>query len=331
MGPTSPSKFHSRCAIWDLSFPTVAPPLSKRLKRTLRYGLLRAALAIVGRLPLAWAQALGRALGTAAFHLAPGERQKALASLSVAFPELSEAARLDLARRCFRHLGTAALEMAVAPRLGVAEFDRLVDCSGDALAAMDRASASGKGGVCVAAHLGNWELQAWGVARHGLPLHAVGKENVDPRLTRLIDRFRAHGGVRNIWRGQPGAAVALLRALRKGELLAMLIDQDTNVQNVFVPFFGRPAATPRAAADLVLAHRRRGPGLPHPQARGRDLPRELGGGGGAGDRRRRARRGGADRPLHRAHRGRHPRPPRAVGLDAPAMEDQSVLGRWRCR
>ena len=230
----------------------MAPPLSKRLKRTLRYGLLRAALAIVGRLPLAWAQALGRALGTAAFHLASGERRKALASLSVAFPELSDAARLDLARRCFRHLGTAALEMAVAPRLDVAEFDRLVDCSGDALAAMDRAAASGKGGVVVGAHLGNWELQAWGVARHGLPLHAVGKENVDPRLTRLIDRFRALGGVRNIWRGQPGAAVALLRALRKGELLAMLIDQDTSVQNVFVPFFGRPAATPRAAADLVL-------------------------------------------------------------------------------
>jgi len=230
----------------------VAPPLSKRLKRTLRYGLLRTALALVGLLPLGWAQALGRALGSAAFHLAPGERKKALASLSIAFPEMTDAARLDLARRCFRHLGTAALEVAVAPRLSQGQFDRLVDCSGDALAAMDRAHTAGKGAVCVAAHLGNWELQAWGVARHGLPLHAVGKENVDPRLTRLVDRFRAAGGVRNIWRGQPGAAVSLLRTLRKGELLAMLIDQDTNVQNVFVPFFGRLAATPRAAADLVL-------------------------------------------------------------------------------
>ncbi|MGZ6029641.1 MAG: lysophospholipid acyltransferase family protein [Myxococcaceae bacterium] len=229
----------------------MAPSLSKRLKRTLRYGLLRAALAVLGRLPLGWAQALGRAVGTAAFHLAPGERAKALASLSVAFPEMSEEARLELARRCFRHLGTAVMEMVVAPRLGD-RFDALVDCSGDALAAMERAAASGKGGVCVAAHLGNWELHAWGVARHGLPLHAVGKENVDPRLTRLIDRFRARGGVRNVWRGQPGAAVALLRALRKGQLLGLLIDQDTNVQNVFVPFFGRPAATPRAAADLVL-------------------------------------------------------------------------------
>ena len=229
----------------------MAPPLSKRLKRTLRYGLLRAALAVVGRLPLSWAQALGRAIGGAAYRLLPGERRKALASLAIAYPELSDEARRDLARRNFRHLGTAALEMAVAPRLGP-RLDRLVDVSGDALGAMERAHASGKGAVCVAAHLGNWELHAWAVARHGLPLHAVGKENVDPRLTRFIDRFRAQGGVRNIWRGQPGAAVALLRTLRKGGLLGILIDQDTNVQNVFVPFFGRPAATPRAAADLVL-------------------------------------------------------------------------------
>ena len=230
----------------------MAPSLSKRLKRTLRYGLVRAVLAVVERLPLSWAQALGRALGTTAFHLAPGERQKALASLAVAFPEMPEETRVELVRRCFRSLGIAILEMAVAPRLGTAGLDRLVDLSGESLARLRAAQARGKGVVCIAAHLGNWELHAWSFTRHGLPLHAVGKENVDSRLNRLVDRFRSRGGLRNVWRGQPGAAVAMLRALRKGELLAMLIDQDTNVQNVFVPFFGRPAATPRAAADLVL-------------------------------------------------------------------------------
>ena len=227
------------------------PPLSKRLKRSMRYGLLRAVLALVQWLPLRWAQQLGRALGTAAFHFAGGERRKALASLQLAYPEMEPAQRLDLARRTFQHLGTVALEVAVAPRLGD-RFAALVDCSGDALAAFRRGLERGRGVVVVGAHLGNWELQAWAVARAGIPLHAVGKENVDPRLTRLMDRFRARGGVWNIWRGQPGAAVALLKALRRGEALAMLIDQDTNVQSVFVPFFGHPAATPRAAADLVL-------------------------------------------------------------------------------
>ena len=229
----------------------MSPPLSKRLKRTLRYGLLRAALAVLGLLPLSWARALGRALGSAAFQLARGERRKALTSLQVAFPEMKDPERLELARRCFRSLGTAAMEMTVAPRLRPDELARLVDFSGEALACVEQAHRRGKGVVCVSAHLGNWELHAWTFARL-FPLSAVGKENVDPRITSLIDRFRARGGVRNIWRGQPGAAVSILKALRRGELLAMLIDQDTNVQNVFVPFFGQPAATPRAAADLVL-------------------------------------------------------------------------------
>ena len=44
----------------------------------------------------------------------------------------------------------------------------------------------------------------------------------------------------------------MLRLLRQGGTLGILTDQDTNVQSVFVPFFGRLAATPRAAADLAL-------------------------------------------------------------------------------
>ena len=34
--------------------------------------------------------------------------------------------------------------------------------------------------------------------------------------------------------------------------LGILVDQDTKVQGVWVPFFGRPAHTPRAPADLAL-------------------------------------------------------------------------------
>jgi KDO2-lipid IV(A) lauroyltransferase len=69
-------------------------------------------------------------------------------------------------------------------------------------------------------------------------------------------------------RDDPGTARAIIRTLREGRLLGLLIDQDTAVQGVFVPFFGRPAFTPRAAGDLALRFqvpvaviwsRRRGP------------------------------------------------------------------------
>jgi KDO2-lipid IV(A) lauroyltransferase len=62
----------------------------------------------------------------------------------------------------------------------------------------------------------------------------------------------------------------MIRAFREGKIFGLLIDQDTKVQGVFVPFFGRAAFTPRAAGDLALRFRpqvvvgtcrRRGPGL----------------------------------------------------------------------
>ncbi len=39
--------------------------------------------------------------------------------------------------------------------------------------------------------------------------------------------------------------------MRGGKLVAVLIDQDTRVDSVFVPFFGRLARTPKAAEDLA--------------------------------------------------------------------------------
>jgi len=230
----------------------VTPPLAKRIKRAVRYGLLRALLAVVSRLPLGAAQRCGEGLGELVFLLAPGERDKALRSLGRAFPEKSREERAALARASFRHLGRCALEAAVARRLGPDRLGDLVHVPDEALEALRRARERGRGIVAVTGHVGHWELLGWAMVKSGIPLSVIAKENVDPRLTSLVDDFRARGGVHTLWRARPGSAVGMLRALRRGEMLGLLIDQDTRVQSLFVPFFGTPAATPRAASDLVL-------------------------------------------------------------------------------
>jgi KDO2-lipid IV(A) lauroyltransferase len=202
-------------------------------------------------LPLGVARALGARLGALAYTVAGGERRKALKSLALAFPEKSDAERQAVARAAFRHLGAAALEVACTGALDEG-LERLVAWPQEDRRVLEAALARGKGVVFVSGHVGNWELLARRVARSGFPCQSIAKETTDPRLTELVARFRARGGVRSIWRGQEGAARAMLRALRSGEILGILIDQDTKVQSVFVPFFGELAATPRAAADLAL-------------------------------------------------------------------------------
>jgi KDO2-lipid IV(A) lauroyltransferase len=227
------------------------PPLAKRLKRFLRYLLVRAALALVHPMPLGVARWLGVRFGTLAFWVARGERRKALKSLAQAFPEKTEAERLVLARACFRHLGAAMFEVGCTAALA-RELKPLVAWPQEDRRVLEAALARGKGVVFVSGHVGNWELLARRVASEGFPCQSIAKETSDPRLTALVERFRARGGVRSIWRGQEGAARHMLRTLKNGEILGLLIDQDTKVQSFFVPFFGELAATPRAAADLAI-------------------------------------------------------------------------------
>lgn len=227
------------------------PPLWKRAKRFVRYLFIRALLVPVQLLPLGFASALGERLGAIAFHLAGGERRKALASLKIAYPEKSDAERLELARGTFRHLGRSAAEMVCIEQFDERRHD-LVEWMPEARAAMDSALARGKGVVFVTGHVGNWELLARYVALENYKAAVVGKEASDPRTTKLLERFRTSGKLKVIWRGSQGAAKELLRALKNNFILGLLIDQDTKVQSVFVPFFGVPAKTPRAAADLAI-------------------------------------------------------------------------------
>ena len=230
----------------------MAPPLAKRFKRTARFFLLRAVLFFVRRLPLGMAQRTGDAFGTLAFRLSGKERHKALLSLARAFPEKSDAERFTLARACFRHLGRCAFEAAVAERLSAAQFEALVEVPPEVRDMLLSAHQRGKGVVAVTGHVGHWELLGWAFVRQGIPLHVIAQQNVDARLTKLVVDFRGRGDVHTVLRGVPGAAVGMLRALRRGDALGLLIDQDTRVQSVCVPFFGRRASTPRAPADLTL-------------------------------------------------------------------------------
>jgi KDO2-lipid IV(A) lauroyltransferase len=227
------------------------PPLAKRLKRFLRYLLVRAALALVHPIPLGVARWLGVRFGTLAFLVAGGERRKALKSLARAFPEKTEAERLSLARASFRHLGAAMFEVGCTAALD-RELKQFVAWPEEDRRVLETALARGKGVVFVSGHVGNWELLARRVACEGFPCQSIAKETSDPRLTALVQRFREQGKVRSIWRGQDGAARHMLRALKNGEILGLLIDQDTKVQSFFVPFFGELAATPRAAGDLAI-------------------------------------------------------------------------------
>jgi KDO2-lipid IV(A) lauroyltransferase len=113
------------------------------------------------------------------------------------------------------------------------------------------AAASGRGILYVTAHFGNWEV--FGVA-HGYratPIGVVARPLDNARLDERLCAFRRVSGNTVISKWQ--ALQAILRLIRSGEGLAILIDQNVQERDgVFVEFFGRPAATTTVAAAVAL-------------------------------------------------------------------------------
>ena len=227
----------------------MATPLHKRLKRGLRSRLIAAAYRLVALIPLGPGLRIGARLGALAYRLAGKTRRLALTHLAQAFPEKGEAERAEIARRMFVHLGMSAFEIT-----SIRSYDdRLASYMENRDQELVRAAvARGKGIVFVTGHLGNWELMARLMAKTQCAVSAVAKRGADARLMGLIEDWRASGQVTTLWREDPGTARALLRVFKQNQALGILVDQDTKVQGVWVPFFGRPAYTPRAPGDLAL-------------------------------------------------------------------------------
>lgn len=233
---------------------------------------LLAALALSGGRPLAWIVsrlptslllALGAGLG--ATMRGVGIRRKvAEANLLQAFPERSEAERASLLRRFYRHLGTLIVEFLRAPYLSQEQAEALVEVDEEALAAFERELAKGRGAIVATAHFGNFELLGSFFARRGVPLTAITKALPRNVLNSFWLDQRKRAGLREL--PDSGSIRDILQVLRRGEVLAIMIDQNMIPRRaVFAPFFGKLAATTPAPAVfaertdapvyLVLLHR----------------------------------------------------------------------------
>ena len=113
------------------------------------------------------------------------------------------------------------------------------------------ARARGHGVFLLSAHFGGWELGAIRAGLIGEPISPVVRPLDNPHLEEELARRRTRFGNRLI--AKRDAARDILRAIRNRETVAILVDQNVLAQEaVFVPFFGRLAATTPALALFQL-------------------------------------------------------------------------------
>jgi KDO2-lipid IV(A) lauroyltransferase len=84
----------------------------------------------------------------------------------------------------------------------------------------------------------------------GLPLVLITRPLDNPALERLLAGVRSRSGNRVVHKRN--AVREMVRALREGLGVAIVIDQDAGRDGLFVPFFGRPASTTPTLARIAL-------------------------------------------------------------------------------
>ncbi len=224
-----------------------------RLGHRLEYGLARACLALVDHVPVRCSLALARGVGDVTYAALRARRRIAIENVLRAgvASERTEAARI--ARASFRHFAMLAVEVLHASRCITPErLDEFAEVHFPA--ATERLlDQRDQGIVLVGSHLGNWEV-AGHIASFRKPVTAVARRLNNPLVDRLFERRNSRRNI-EILSKHSADPRGLIRALRQGRMLGLIVDQHASRRGMSVPFFGIPAQTVVSPARLHLATR----------------------------------------------------------------------------
>lgn len=126
---------------------------------------------------------------------------------------------------------------------------------------LDEALSKGRGVVLLTAHLGHWEIGGLGLRALGYPINVVTLKHNSYFTNRLINTMRNSHGIRVIELGGTiYETIELVRALKRGEVVAVLADRVFSDRSEVVSFFGRPVPFP--VGPILLAMATRAPVVP---------------------------------------------------------------------
>ena len=225
------------------------PQGPRPIERTAVY-VYRLGAWIMARLPVPVARWIVGFMLQVSFFLVPGKRR----SVHVNFAHVTgkSPSSLEVRRRAlgaYRSYARYVVELMRLPRLSDEQAEALVDTS-NLLPLEAHWKASGRGIILTTPHIGNLEGVARGIARHGWPIAAVADDTSFPELFEHLTRQREAWGVRMIpWRNLR----ELFSILRRGEILALVVDWGYKPDDVPVRLFGTWTTLP--AGPAVLAAR----------------------------------------------------------------------------
>ena len=225
-------------------------PIRKLIKYSVLIFFIRLFIGIVRFFPRKIILSFFGGMGKLAFLTVKKERIKTINNLTLAFGETKSADEIkSIAKQVFVNLAlTFGDYMYTLHYTTPKQFSKLIDFEGTEH--LKEVYHKGKGVICMTGHVGSWEYSAIMPPVLGFETSAACKKLANDRINKLIVDYRLKRGMKSICRGD--SYPLLIDALKNGECLIIMTDQDTTTKGVFVDFLGKPAYTPVGIARLAL-------------------------------------------------------------------------------
>ncbi|TRX51611.1 lipid A biosynthesis lauroyl acyltransferase [Fulvivirga sp. M361] len=224
--------------------------LKKRIKYSLIFAFVKTLIALANFFPRTWVMKFSGRLGRLAFRLMKKPSQITTDNLaSVYGSEMSKDEIHNLGKKVFEMIGKNASD--IIRGLSVKDYTSLEKFTViEGQEHLDKAYARGKGVIALTAHYGAFEFTATYLGLKGYQPLVIGTALKDKRLNKLLVENRTSRGGIAIERGKE--TVKVIKGLKSGGVLIILIDQDTKVKSEFVDFMGRKASTPIGGTLMAL-------------------------------------------------------------------------------
>lgn len=228
-------------------------PFFKKIRNFFLYAFVQFLRFIIFFIPWSAGRFMGGMIGLIFYVIVPKERDKIFRNLDIIFGKdvLSLWEKKVFARKVCANLGIGVFEFAKFSVWAPEKIASLVK-EVQGMEYIEKAVKEGRPYISITPHMSNWEVApVYAKLKFGWPrVGAIGKKMFDPRLEKIVNATRVKAGYEIF--DKDNISREMIKGLRSGRLLlGVLVDQDTSVESMIIPFLGVPAKTPVGAAVLA--------------------------------------------------------------------------------
>lgn len=216
-----------------------------KLSHKITYIFLKA-LAFSLRFSPQWIKTLfSNILYTILFYFVPIRKKQVFDNLILAFPDKEPSWHLKTAKGSYKFFINNFVQFLAFPK----SFLKIaITVKGQNL--LDTTLHKNKGVILVSGHFGAWEVLAAWLGYNKYPVSAVATKQGNRGADKFFLELRSHFGMKHIYR--KSSLDNMYNVLERGEILALVSDQDAKKRGVFVKYFNQQTSTPKGAARFSI-------------------------------------------------------------------------------